>query len=101
MKTKPSIPKWVKENEILYSITQKNGSIKYTNAIALPLSIIITLMKTINNKYRLDDLKFSLSKLTTSDQLAKQYGFKDIKQMDLLFKDNKMGKVQLGNGIGY
>lgn len=101
LKTKPSIPKWVKESKILYSITQKDGSIKYTNAIALPLSIIITLTKTINNKYRLNDLKFSLSKLTTSDQLAKQYGFKDIEQMNLLFKDNEMGKVQLGNGIGY
>lgn len=101
LKTKPPIPKWVKEKEILYSVTQKDGSITYTNAVALPLSIIITLMKTINSKYRLEDLNYSLSKLTPTNQMAKQYGFKNIKQMHQLFKDNKIAEAQLDGGIGY
>lgn len=101
LKTKPSIPEWVKEKEILYSVTQEDGSITYTNAIALPLSIIITLTKTINSKYRLDDLSYSLSKLTPTNRIAKQYGFKNIKQMHQLFKENEIVEAQLNNGIGY
>lgn len=101
LKTKPSIPEWVKEKEILYSVTQEDGSITYTNAIALPLSIIITLTKTINSKYRLEDLNYSLTKLTPTNRIARQYGFKNIKQMHQLFKDNEITEAQLDNGIGY
>jgi abortive infection bacteriophage resistance protein len=89
LKTKPSIPQWVESKDILYSVTQEDGSVQYTNAIALPLVIIITLMKTINSKYRLDDLSKSLSMLTPTNRIARQYGFKSISKMHDLFKSNQ------------
>lgn len=89
LKTKPSIPQWIESKDILYSVTQEDGSIQYTNAIALPLVIIITLMKTINSKYRLYDLDKILSKLTPTDRIAGQYGFKSISKMHDLFKSNQ------------
>lgn len=89
LKTKPSIPQWIESKDILYSVTQEDGSVQYTNAIALPLVIIITLMKTINSKYRLDDLNKILSMLTPTNRIARQYGFKSISKMHDLFKSNQ------------
>lgn len=43
-------------------------------------------MKTINSKYRLDDLNRSLSILTPNNRIARQYGFESISKMHDLFK---------------
>lgn len=100
LKTKPSIPDWIIDKDILYRVDQQDGSIQYTNAIALPLVIIITLMKTINNKYRLDDLNRSLAVLTPTNRIARQYGFQSIHKMNQLFKNNDTKEIEVID-IGY
>lgn len=100
LKTKPSIPRWIQHKDILYYVTQEDGSVQYTNAIALPLVIIITLVKTINSKYRLDDLNKSLSALSPTNRIARQYGFESISKMHALFKA-KQGDKRKDIVIGY
>ncbi|WCL60241.1 hypothetical protein PND17_09315 [Streptococcus thermophilus] len=89
-KARPSIPPDnIRPGDILYSVTQEDGSVQYTNAIALPLVINITLKKTYNSKYRLDDLNKILSMLTPTNRIARQYGIKSISKMHDLFKSNQ------------
>lgn len=90
LKTRPRAPREFINQKILYTIPIKDhdGNLRrwlITNRIALPLAIIVHLMRCINQKYNFHDLNSSIKNLINDSVTANYYGFRDSQSVDLLF----------------
>lgn len=90
LKTRPKVPREFLDRKILYTIPIRDhdGRLRrqiITNRIALPLAIIVHLMRCINQKYNFHELDNSIKKLININVTANYYGFSSSQSVDLLF----------------
>lgn len=79
--TKPKLPKRL-ISDVLFSVKLKNGHIKYSNRLALPLWVIVNMIMIINPKYKFDELRRSVMKLVDETTDITYYGFKNSAALD-------------------
>ena len=74
------------------NILYQHQSNVYSNRIALPLLIILHMIRKINNKYKSDSINLSLYKLINNDVTAQYYGFVNKEIFQNIFKLKKYNK---------
>lgn len=90
LRTKPKIP--TRFTNHLFSKTLENGT-QYTDRVALPISIIASLMNTINPKYKFDELYRAIKQLCQyTDTPAQKLGFHDFEHVALMLNIKSRNK---------